>query len=106
MDVILMIISIALFLSIMLIALLLSIRPSIMCITERFVCPTGTKMDVQINTSGDHRGEQRGLVVACRGKGQPKYVNGKAFLWLWLIFFAGSLTPAVLIGIVIKALIK
>jgi hypothetical protein len=48
-----------------------------------------------------HRPGERGIVVSCRGPGVSRYVNAKAFLWLWIIFFAASLPLAAVIGVLI-----
>ena len=92
----------AFFLSMMAFAIILPIKPTVVQITERFVCERGSKMDVQIVKHSYHRPGERGIVVTCRGNGESKYVNAKAFLTLWLLFFIGSLPIAIVVGVLIS----
>lgn len=85
---------VAIFLAFITLAILIPLRPNTFLITERFVCPKGTKMKVQTTTSTYHRDGERGLVITCQGKGQTRYVNGRAFLVIWLISFLISLPIA------------
>jgi hypothetical protein len=39
--------------------------------------------------------------VSCRGQGETQWVNAKALLCLWFIFFLGALPVATLLGVLI-----
>ena len=89
----------AFFLSLMALAVALNIRPDIVRITERFVCPAGTKMEVEVIHHQPDQPRARQIVVTCRGQGKPEYVNAKALLSLWFIFFVASLPVATVVVI-------
>ncbi|MBN2005501.1 MAG: hypothetical protein JXA21_19235 [Anaerolineae bacterium] len=96
---ILVILGIALYLSMMAFAVALPIRPEIVRVTERFVCPAGARMEVNPAKLGYHRPGERGIVVKCYGQGKTEYVNARALLYLWAIFLVPSLPAAVTLGI-------
>jgi len=93
------ILGVALFLSLMALAIALPLRPDILRVTERFVCPAGARMDVTLTKSSYHRPGESGLVVTCRGQGKDEYVNARALLYLWLLFFVVALPVAATLGI-------
>jgi len=99
---IILILSIAFFLSIMAVAIALPLRPSIVRITARFVCPTSTTMKVQTTSLNTHRPSTQRLVVTCQGGGKTLYVNAKAFLWLWMMFFVAAAPIATGLGLLIN----
>lgn len=72
----------AFFLSLMAFAVALNIRPDIVRITERFVCPAGTKMEVDVVHHEPEQPRAREIVVTCRGRGKTECVNAKALLSL------------------------
>ena len=85
------------FLSLMAFAVALNIRPDIVRITERFVCPAGSEMEVDIVHYDPQQPRAREIVVTCRGRGKTEYVNAKALLSLWFIFFVASLPVATVV---------
>ena len=87
----------AFFLSLMVFAVALNIRPNIVRITERFVCPAGTKMAVDIVQHEADQPWARQIVVTCQGWGKTEWVNAKALLCLWLMFFVASLPAATVV---------
>ncbi len=87
----------AFFLSLMAFAVALNIRPNIVRITERFVCPAGTKMEVDIVHHEPDQPWARQIVVTCQGWGRSGWVNAKALLCLWLMFFVASLPLATVV---------
>ncbi len=93
------IIGLALFVSLMALAVIVPLRPGWIRITERFVCPRGSTMEVQTSKLSYHRPGERGLVVMCKGPGGTTSINGRAVFCLWLIFFICALVPSVLAGL-------
>ena len=93
----------ALFLSLMAAALAVPIRPDVLRLTQRCVCPPGAGMRVDTSKASYHRPGERGLVVTCVGRGDPRSVTGKAFLWLWVLFFAFALPVGALLAMVVWA---
>jgi hypothetical protein len=89
----------AFFLSLIAFAVALNIRPDIVRITERFVCPTGTKMEVDIVHHQPDQPRAREIVVTCRGRGKTEWVNAKALISLWFIIFVVSLPVATVVVI-------
>jgi hypothetical protein len=87
----------AFFLSLMAFAVALNIRPDIVRITERFVCPAGSEMEVDIVHYDPQQPRAREIVVTCRGRGKTEYVNAKALGSLWLLFFVPSLPVATVV---------
>lgn len=99
---VLIVLGLAFFFSMMAFAIALPLRPQIVRVTERLVCPTGTSMEVITAKLSYHRPGERGLVVTCQGQGPVAYVNAKAFVYLWLIFFACSLPLAIAAGLLVQ----
>ncbi|MBL7129535.1 MAG: hypothetical protein ISS16_11205 [Ignavibacteria bacterium] len=91
----------AIFFSLMGIAIVIPIYPNIIRITESFVCPPGMKMKVEKVKLSYHRPSEKGIIVSCHGHGETRYVKAKALLYLWLIFFVFSLPVAARIGMLI-----
>ena len=93
----------ALFLSLMAAALAVPFRPEVLRLTQRCVCPAGAWMRVEVSKASYHRPGERGLVVTCVGRGDPRSVTGKAFLWLWVLFFAVALPVGALLAVAVRA---
>jgi hypothetical protein len=66
-------------------------------LTERLICPPGTKMEVRTFRATYHRPGERGLEVACVGPGVNKDVKVKAILALWALYLVPALPLAVLV---------
>ena len=98
-------IGIAVWLAIMGLAVALPIRPNIVRITERFVCPPGTEMKVETYVYSYHRPGERAIgIYYLDPDGVTHNVKVKALLTLWGIFFIVSLPVAVL-GVVLFQLL-
>jgi len=86
--------AVAIFISIMGFTIVLLIKNDIVLITERWVCPPGVKLHVESYVATYHRPGEKGLNVWYEDESGIHYVNAKAFLCLWLIFFLPSLPIA------------
>ena len=84
--------------------IILPLKPEVVLITQRFVCPPDRKMEVQTMRHTYHRPGERAIVVTCCGSGEPKIVNRKALWILWLIFFVLSLPVSIGSGLLISSL--
>lgn len=91
----------AIFLSLIGIAVVIPIYPNIIRITESFVCPPGMKMKVEKVKLSYHRPGEKGIIVSCHGHGETIYVKAKALLCLWVIFFVFSLPVAAMLGVLL-----
>jgi P pilus assembly chaperone PapD len=89
----------AFFLSLMAFAVALNIRPDIVRITGRFVCPAGTKMEVDVLHNQPDQPWARQIVVTCQRWGKTEWANAKALLSLWFLFFVASLPVAAVVVI-------
>lgn len=98
---VLIILGIAFLLSSMAFGIALRIRPGIVLITKRFVCPAGARMEAELVKLSYHRPGEKGIVVSCTGQGETHYVNAKALPCLWFVFFLGALPVATLLGVLI-----
>lgn len=96
------VLGVALFLSLIALAVVLPIRPGIVRVTERLVCPAGTRMEVEMVRHSYHRSGERGIVVRCRGQGRTEQVNGRALVALWLIFYLASLPVAAVVVVLVN----
>lgn len=98
----LIILGVALWLSLMVLAVILPIRPDAVRITERLVCPADTKMDVRTEVYSYHHPGQKAVVVNYRGSdGMIHDVKVKAILALWgILFFVSILVTAVVVPLV------
>jgi hypothetical protein len=96
------ILGMAFFLSLMAFAVALNIRPDIVRITERFVCPAGSKMEVDIVHHEPDQPWARQIVVTCQRWGKTEWANAKALVSLWLIFFVASLPVATVVVMVVS----
>jgi hypothetical protein len=94
-------IGLAVFFSLIGIAILIPIYPNIIRITESFVCPPGSKMEVQKVKLSYHRPGEKGIIVSCHSDGETLYVKGKALLCLWFLFFLISLPITARLGVLI-----
>jgi len=91
-------VGVAMWLAIMGLAVTLPLAPArFLRLTERIVCPAGTKMEVKTFQHTYHRPGERGLEVRCVGRGVNKDVKFKALLTLWLVYFALSFALTVLV---------
>ena len=93
----------AIFFSLMGIAVVIPIYPNIIRITESFVCPPGMKMNVEKVKLSYHRPSEKGIIVSCHGHGEIRYVKAKAkaLLCLCVIFFVFSLPIAARLGVLL-----
>jgi hypothetical protein len=97
----LIIFALAIFVSLMGLAIAIPVYPNIIRITESFVCPPGMKMKVEKVKLSYHRPSEKGIIVSCHGHGETRYVRTKALLYLWLIFFLFSLPIVARLGALI-----
>lgn len=101
MTLLLITLSLAIFLATIALAILLPLRPSVLKITQPFVCPKDTHMKIQTTTATYHRDGEKGLIVTCQGQGQTHHVNSRAYLTLWLISFILTLPLALIASLYI-----
>jgi hypothetical protein len=95
---ILIMIFVALWLSFMLLAIVLPLRPGFVRITRRLVCRRSRGMQVEYFRASYHHPGQRGILITCIDEdGRQHDVKVKAIFALWLIFFLVSLLVAGLI---------
>ena len=91
-------VGVAVWLALMGLAATLPIAPAFFLrLTERFVCPPGTKMEVRTFRATYHRPGERGLEVTCVGPGVSKDAKVKAILALWALYLVPALPLAVLV---------
>jgi hypothetical protein len=89
-------------LSLMAASLAVVVRPGILSLLGRWVCPSGTKMVVQSVKASYHRPGERGLVAICEGRDISRLVTGRAFLSVWLLSFAVVLPLAALLAVALR----
>ena len=92
----------AFFLSLMAFAVVLNIRPDIVRITERFVCPAGTEMEVDVLHHQPDQPWARQIVVTCKRWGKTEWANAKALLSLWFLFLVASLPVAAVVVVLVS----
>jgi hypothetical protein len=71
------------FLGVMLVALLLSIKPTSLRITKAFVCPPDTEMEIRAFPASHHQPRVRGIQVLAVGPQGSQDVKNKALVVFW-----------------------
>ena len=80
----------------MVLALVIPLRPDVLRITQRIVCPPGSSLLIRVVKLSYHRPGERGLTVVCRGPDGDRSVIGRAVFWLWVLLLVPSLALAML----------
>jgi hypothetical protein len=88
---------VAIWLAFMIFAAALAIRPEVVMVVKRFVCPPGTEMIVQTEVYSYHHPGQRALVVYSDGPEGRKDIKTRALLALWLFFFVLSVPVSLIL---------
>jgi len=102
----LIVLGVAIWLSLMVLAVILPIRPGIVRITGPFVCPSGSKMEVDTPVYSYHRPGEKAIIIRCMGPGIVKNVKIRALLVFWFLCLLVSLPVTVLLGILIYKLVE
>ena len=70
-------------LSLFLFTLAITLRPTLLLLTRRFVCPRGMTMEITRSHLSHHAQGEKSYVISCSGGGKTVYVNGKAYFCFW-----------------------
>lgn len=96
---VLIILGVAVWLAVMGLAVVLPLRPGVLSVTQKFVCPPGCEMRVRTSVASYHRLGERGLVVECIApNGESKLVTGKAVAVFTGLLFMAAL-PISIVGV-------
>lgn len=98
-ETILIIVAISLWLSVMLLAVAITIYPKIITITKSIICKKGETLVITKVKLSYHRPGEKGIVVEKIGPKGRENVKVKALLTLWIIFFLWTLLISLLINI-------
>jgi hypothetical protein len=89
---------IAIWLAFILMAILLPIKPDVLKITEKLVCPEGSELIIQTAVYSYHRPGQKALEISSRDKnGIIKNAMLKVMAIFWMMLFAISLPIALIL---------
>jgi hypothetical protein len=89
---------IALWISLMIIAIILPIKPSILGITKSFVCPQGSKLFIQTAVYSYHRPGQKALEISIMdNNGVTKNAAFKVVSVFWLLLFVITVPISIII---------
>jgi hypothetical protein len=92
------VLGLTIWLAIMGLSIALSLAPiTSLKLTQRFICPPGTKLEVETFEITDHHGKRKGLIVRRVGQGQSKDMKTKAIIVLWALFLIPSLPISILV---------
>jgi hypothetical protein len=100
-TIILIVMAVAIWLAIMMMAATLPFWPGILKITRFLVCPAGSKMEVGTFTATYHRPGQKGLNVTCVVNGEIRDVKIRALLVLLLMSYLVALAICAAVAILI-----
>jgi hypothetical protein len=97
----------ALWISIMIIAVILPVKPNILGITKSLVCPKGSELIVQTAVYSYHRPGQKALEISIKdNNGMVKNAVFKVVSVFWLILFLISVPISIILMILITNSIK
>lgn len=90
----------------MALAIALPVKPSIVKIIEKLVCPANTKMEVTTEVYSYHRPGQRAIhIFYIDENGSERNIGGRAIFFLTLLFFILSLPISIAVVLLIRNLI-
>jgi hypothetical protein len=67
----------------LLLAVLLKLKPDVLELVTRLVCPPGTHMEIQTFQAGGRRDRAQGLTVHAVGNGQPLEIKTRTLVSFW-----------------------
>lgn len=89
-------------LSLFLFTLALSLRPSLILLTRRIVCPRGMTMEITRSHLSHHAQGEKSYVISCSGNGKTIYVNAKAYFCFWGFCLLAATPVGILAGLLLS----
>jgi hypothetical protein len=94
---------VAIWLTFMMIAILLPLKPNILKITEKIVCPEGSKLIIQTAVYSYHKPGQRALEIYSKdNSGIVKNAGLKVISIFWMMLFVVNLPVSIILVILIN----
>ena len=91
--------------SLLLFTLAITLRPSLLLLTRRIVCPRGMTMEITRSHLSHHAQGEKSYVISCSGNGKTIYVNAKAYFCFWGFCLLVAAPIGVILGLLIDGAI-